>query len=84
MIAAPTQANATTHFLCKTIGPALDVGQTEPFDMLLLVMKTFGNPILKTLAEDIQQRLTPGLKLLYNYYETFKPGIHILSVVLIS
>jgi len=60
VIAERTQADATTHFLCKTIEPSLDVGNSEPLGRLLLVMKTFGDQNLKKLAEDIQLRLTPG------------------------
>jgi len=60
VIATPTQADATTLFLCKAIEPSLEVGNREPLDRLLLVMKTFGDLNLKKLAEDIQLRLTPG------------------------
>jgi len=60
VIVAPTQADATTRFLCKTIEPSLDIGNSKPFDRLLLVMKTFGDLNLKKLAEDIQLRLIPG------------------------
>ena len=56
--AASTQSAAATQFLDQAIKPSLDIGDTEAFDKLLLVMEKSGNRMLKKLAEKIEQKLS--------------------------
>ena len=60
VIMASTEAEATTHFLYKTVERSLDTDNREPFDRLLLVMEKFGSLTLNKLAEDIKERLNPS------------------------
>ena len=55
VLAASTQADATTRFLYRAIERPLDVGKREPFDRLLLVMEKCNDPIIKELAREIKQ-----------------------------
>lgn len=48
-----TNAEKNEHFLTNTIDTSLNIGITDPFIILLRVMKSFGSSTLKSLAEEI-------------------------------
>ena len=52
-----TRAQAATCFLDNMIKPAVESGNMEPFDILLLTMETSDNIHLKKLAQSIKQDL---------------------------
>ena len=58
VMAAPTEADATTKFLYAAIERSLNVNNREPFDRLLLVMEEFGDLTLSQLCEDIKKNLS--------------------------
>lgn len=60
VMAASTEADATTRFLYKAIERSLDIDNKEPFDKLLEVMEKFDNLTLNSLAKEIKQELTPS------------------------
>lgn len=60
VIAAVTQADASTKFLYKAVERALERGIKEPFDKLLQVMENFDDLALKQLATKIKQEMTMG------------------------
>ena len=54
----PLEPDAASQFLFHAVERSLDVGDTEPFDRLLLVMEKFGNLTLEKLAKKIKCKLT--------------------------
>lgn len=63
VMAVPTQADAATSFLHKVVERSLDVGDTEPFVKLLLVMEEFDNLTLNKLAREIKRNLKIRVRL---------------------
>ena len=57
VMTAPTAKDATTRFLDKAIKRSLDIDDREAFNKLLLVMEKSGFRRVKTLAEQIKQKL---------------------------
>ena len=75
VLAASTQAIATTKFLHKVVERSLDIGNEKPFNKLLSVMENFNDDILKELAKEIRQRLVDEV---INLSQCFiKYGLHI-------
>ena len=56
--AASTKSAAAAHFLDQAIKPSLEIGDTEAFDKLLLVMGKSDDRMLKKLAEKIKQKIS--------------------------
>ena len=58
VMAESTQADASTCFLYKAIERPLQVGDSEPFKKLLIVMDECDDSTIKKLAKDIKHKMT--------------------------